>query len=90
MENSHAKESADVLAYFGVTEETGLSPEIVKKNLEKYGYNGEGEKKMDGWDKETVNDEIFLILSMDLSWMTITGAGGIKKKPEEYGEVLKD
>lgn len=55
MENSHAKESADVLAYFGVTEDTGLPPEQVKKNLEKYGYNGEGEsdgrtnKRMDGW-----------------------------------------
>uniref|UniRef100_A0AAX7SZJ7 Calcium-transporting ATPase n=1 Tax=Astatotilapia calliptera TaxID=8154 RepID=A0AAX7SZJ7_ASTCA len=39
MENAHTKESEDVLAYFGVTEDTGLSPEQVKKSLEKYGYN---------------------------------------------------
>ena len=50
MENAHIKESDDVLAYFGVTEETGLSPEQVKKNLDKYGHNGEGEKEMDGMD----------------------------------------
>lgn len=45
MENAHTKESVDVLSYFGVTEDTGLSPEQVKKNLSKYGYNGEGKKK---------------------------------------------
>uniref|UniRef100_A0A672F1T1 Calcium-transporting ATPase n=1 Tax=Salarias fasciatus TaxID=181472 RepID=A0A672F1T1_SALFA len=39
MENAHIKESPDVLSYFGVTEDTGLSPEQVKKNLEKYGFN---------------------------------------------------
>lgn len=44
MENAHTKESGDVLSYFGVTEDTGLSPEQVKKNLSKYGYNGEGIK----------------------------------------------
>uniref|UniRef100_A0A8C9X7K4 Calcium-transporting ATPase n=1 Tax=Sander lucioperca TaxID=283035 RepID=A0A8C9X7K4_SANLU len=33
------KESPEVLSYFGVTEETGLSPEQFKKNLEKYGFN---------------------------------------------------
>lgn len=56
MENAHIKESGEVLSYFGVTEETGLSPEQVKKSLDKYGYNGEGEKEkkktvgwMDGW-----------------------------------------
>lgn len=51
MENAHIKESVDVLSHFGVTEEIGLSPEQVKKNLDKYGFNGEGEKekKMDGW-----------------------------------------
>lgn len=56
MENAHIKESGDVLSYFGVTEDTGLSPEQVKKNLNKYGYNGEGDKKgkrwMDGWPEE--------------------------------------
>lgn len=54
MENAHIKESADVLSYFGVTEDTGLSPEQVKKNLDKYGFNGEGEKEMDGWPEGTV------------------------------------
>ncbi len=49
MENAHTKESGEVLSYFGVTEDTGLSPEQVTKNLDKYGYNGEGEKEMDGW-----------------------------------------
>ncbi|TWW69606.1 Sarcoplasmic/endoplasmic reticulum calcium ATPase 1 [Takifugu flavidus] len=39
MENAHTKESGDVLAHFGVTEDTGLSPEQVKKNLSKYGFN---------------------------------------------------
>lgn len=53
MENAHIKESAEVLSYFGVTEETGLSQEQVKKNLDKYGYNGEGEREREkergGW-----------------------------------------
>lgn len=49
MENAHSKESAEVLAHFGVTEDTGLSPDQVKRNLEKYGFNGEGEKEVDGW-----------------------------------------
>ena len=39
MENAHIKESEDVLSHFGVTEETGLSPEQVKNNLDKYGFN---------------------------------------------------
>ncbi|XP_028843192.1 sarcoplasmic/endoplasmic reticulum calcium ATPase 1 isoform X1 [Denticeps clupeoides] len=39
MENAHSKEPADCLAYFGVTEATGLSPDQVKKNLAKFGYN---------------------------------------------------
>uniref|UniRef100_A0AAQ5Y796 Cation-transporting P-type ATPase N-terminal domain-containing protein n=1 Tax=Amphiprion ocellaris TaxID=80972 RepID=A0AAQ5Y796_AMPOC len=34
MENAHTKESPDVLSYFGVTEDTGLTPEQVKKNLD--------------------------------------------------------
>lgn len=46
MENAHIKESDDVLSYFGVTEDIGLSPDQVKRNLDKYGYNGEG---VDGW-----------------------------------------
>lgn len=52
MENAHTRESADVLSYFGVTEDTGLSPEQVKKNLDKYGFNGEGEKEMDDRKKQ--------------------------------------
>ncbi|KAH0626554.1 hypothetical protein JD844_001612 [Phrynosoma platyrhinos] len=39
MENAHAKTAEECLAYFGVNEHTGLSPEQVKKNLEKYGHN---------------------------------------------------
>lgn len=50
MENAHIKETGDVLSYFGVTEDTGLTPEQVKKNLSKYGYNGEGDAKKDGLD----------------------------------------
>lgn len=41
MENAHTKGPAECLAYFGVSEKTGLSPDQFKKNLEKYGYNGE-------------------------------------------------
>lgn len=48
MENAHIKETGDVLSYFGVTEDTGLTPEQVKKNLSKFGYNGEGDAKK-GW-----------------------------------------
>ncbi|XP_054848862.1 sarcoplasmic/endoplasmic reticulum calcium ATPase 1 isoform X2 [Eublepharis macularius] len=39
MENAHAKTAEECLAYFGVSEHTGLSPEQVKRNLEKYGHN---------------------------------------------------
>ncbi|XP_041092710.1 sarcoplasmic/endoplasmic reticulum calcium ATPase 1 isoform X1 [Polyodon spathula] len=39
MDNGHSKEVAECLAYFGVNENSGLSPEQVKKNLEKYGPN---------------------------------------------------
>lgn len=49
MENAHTKESGDVLGHFGVTEDTGLSPEQVKKNLSKYGFNGEGEEGERRW-----------------------------------------
>uniref|UniRef100_A0A8B9ZAD3 Cation-transporting P-type ATPase N-terminal domain-containing protein n=2 Tax=Accipitrinae TaxID=8955 RepID=A0A8B9ZAD3_9AVES len=41
MENAHAKTVEECLAYFGVTESVGLSPEQVKRSLEKYGHNGE-------------------------------------------------
>lgn len=41
MENAHTKGPAECLAHFGVNENTGLSPDQFKKNLEKYGYNGE-------------------------------------------------
>uniref|UniRef100_A0A8P4G4G8 P-type Ca(2+) transporter n=1 Tax=Dicentrarchus labrax TaxID=13489 RepID=A0A8P4G4G8_DICLA len=39
MENAHAKGPAECLAYFGVNENTGLTPDQFKKNLEKHGYN---------------------------------------------------
>lgn len=39
MENAHAKTAEECLAYFGVSEHTGLSPEQVKRHLEKYGHN---------------------------------------------------
>ena len=41
MENAHTQEPPACLAYFNVSEGTGLTPEQVKKNLAKYGYNGE-------------------------------------------------
>ena len=39
MENAHTKETPECLAYFGVSESTGLTPEQVKKNQAKYGFN---------------------------------------------------
>uniref|UniRef100_A0A5K3FGT0 Calcium-transporting ATPase n=1 Tax=Mesocestoides corti TaxID=53468 RepID=A0A5K3FGT0_MESCO len=39
MENAHCRKAEDVLAYFNVDEETGLSDEQVKRNSEKYGLN---------------------------------------------------
>ncbi|XP_040212179.1 sarcoplasmic/endoplasmic reticulum calcium ATPase 1 isoform X2 [Rana temporaria] len=39
MENAHTKSTEECLAYFGVNETTGFSPEQVKKNFEKYGPN---------------------------------------------------
>lgn len=41
MENAHTKGPAECLSYFGVNEKTGLSLDQFKKNLDKYGYNGE-------------------------------------------------
>ncbi|XP_069840484.1 sarcoplasmic/endoplasmic reticulum calcium ATPase 1 isoform X2 [Dendropsophus ebraccatus] len=39
MENAHTKSTEECLAYFGVNENTGLSPEQVKKNFDKFGPN---------------------------------------------------
>ncbi|XP_074475279.1 ATPase sarcoplasmic/endoplasmic reticulum Ca2+ transporting 1, like isoform X2 [Sebastes fasciatus] len=39
MENSHMKNPAECLANFGVNENTGLTPDQFKKNLDKYGFN---------------------------------------------------
>ncbi|XP_006005927.1 sarcoplasmic/endoplasmic reticulum calcium ATPase 1 isoform X1 [Latimeria chalumnae] len=39
MESAHAKTVEECLAYFGVNENTGLTPEQVKKNFEKFGPN---------------------------------------------------
>lgn len=55
MENAHIQEPAACLSYFSVSENTGLSPDQVKRNLDKFGYNGEGHVNtwmygwMDGW-----------------------------------------
>ena len=48
MENAHTKNPAECLAYFGVNEHHGLSPDQFKKNLDKYGYNGESLGIRDG------------------------------------------
>ncbi|KAM3179431.1 hypothetical protein ACTXT7_000546 [Hymenolepis weldensis] len=39
MENAHCRKVEDVLAYFNVDEETGLSDEQIKRQTEKYGLN---------------------------------------------------
>ncbi|XP_053197362.1 ATPase sarcoplasmic/endoplasmic reticulum Ca2+ transporting 1, like [Scomber japonicus] len=39
MEHAHAKSPAECLAYFGVNEHSGLTPDQFKKNLDKYGHN---------------------------------------------------
>ncbi|XP_043109627.1 ATPase sarcoplasmic/endoplasmic reticulum Ca2+ transporting 1, like isoform X1 [Puntigrus tetrazona] len=39
MEDAHTKAPAECLSYFTVSETTGLSPDQVKKNLAKYGFN---------------------------------------------------
>uniref|UniRef100_A0A673N785 Calcium-transporting ATPase n=1 Tax=Sinocyclocheilus rhinocerous TaxID=307959 RepID=A0A673N785_9TELE len=46
MENAHTKETAECLAYFSVSETTGLAPDQVKKNQDKYGFNGEERKSI--------------------------------------------
>lgn len=48
MENAHTKGPAECLAYFGVNEHIGLTPDQFKKNLDKYGYNGERAGLRDG------------------------------------------
>lgn len=48
MENAHTKTPAECLAFFGVNMETGLTPDQVKKNLAKYGPNGETHGGMEG------------------------------------------
>ncbi|KAM5198007.1 sarcoplasmic/endoplasmic reticulum calcium ATPase 1 isoform 1-T1 [Hipposideros larvatus] len=40
MEAAHSKSTEECLAYFGVSETTGLSQDQVKRHLEKYGPNG--------------------------------------------------
>uniref|UniRef100_A0A8C2GA75 Calcium-transporting ATPase n=1 Tax=Cyprinus carpio TaxID=7962 RepID=A0A8C2GA75_CYPCA len=39
MENAHTKDTAECLAYFDVSETTGLAPDQVKKSQAKYGFN---------------------------------------------------
>ena len=48
MEHAHAKSPAECLAYFGVNEHSGLTPDQFKKNLDKYGHNGESMGFRDG------------------------------------------
>uniref|UniRef100_A0A8C4THD6 Calcium-transporting ATPase n=1 Tax=Erpetoichthys calabaricus TaxID=27687 RepID=A0A8C4THD6_ERPCA len=45
MENPHTKSTSEVLDFFGVNENHGLSPEQVKRQLEKFGPNGECPRK---------------------------------------------
>lgn len=40
MEDAYAKTSEEVLKYFNVSENLGLSQEEVKRNKKKYGPNG--------------------------------------------------
>lgn len=40
MEDAHAKKVEEVLSYFSVDPERGLTPDQVKKYQEKYGPNG--------------------------------------------------
>nr|XP_020479034.1 sarcoplasmic/endoplasmic reticulum calcium ATPase 1 [Monopterus albus] len=39
MENAHTKTPAECLAHFGVNENSGLTPDQFKRNLDKYGFN---------------------------------------------------
>lgn len=41
MEDAHAKTTEEVINYFNVDPERGLTPDQVKRNQEKYGPNGE-------------------------------------------------
>lgn len=43
MEDAHAKKVEEVLTYFQVDPERGLSPDQVKRYQEKYGPNGESQ-----------------------------------------------
>ena len=40
MEDAYYQNKEDVLKFFGVSQQTGLSLQEVKENLEKYGPNG--------------------------------------------------
>lgn len=41
MEDGHSKTVEEVVNYFNVEPDKGLSPDQVKRNQEKYGLNGE-------------------------------------------------
>lgn len=41
MEDAHARTSEEVINYFNLDSEKGLTPDQVKRNQEKYGLNGE-------------------------------------------------
>lgn len=43
MEDGHAKTTEEVINYFNVDPERGLTPDQIKRNQEKYGPNGESQ-----------------------------------------------
>lgn len=51
MEDAHIKKVEEVLSYFSVDPERGLTPEQVKKYQEKYGPNGESDSVFLTWIK---------------------------------------
>lgn len=40
MEDAHAKSAVEVLQYFGVDSDVGLTEKQILQNREKYGFNG--------------------------------------------------
>uniref|UniRef100_A0A3B3VSS0 Calcium-transporting ATPase n=1 Tax=Poecilia latipinna TaxID=48699 RepID=A0A3B3VSS0_9TELE len=75
MENSHTKSTAECLSFFGVNENVGLSPDQVKKSLEKYGFNGESPGNGDEGVWHLVRSENYvtstrhlLVFSWVLAW----------------------
>ncbi|PWA16702.1 hypothetical protein CCH79_00017491 [Gambusia affinis] len=75
MENAHTKETAECLSYFGVNENVGLSPDQVKKSLEKYGFNGESPGNGDGGGWHLVHSENYVTSTryfLVFSWVVVS------------------